>query len=258
MPNSFLQRIVFLSIMKASLTLKSLALKNLSRITSVLSSLKKGTPQIEISSGNEVISVVGATICDSVSWVSVCEAGGGVIELGSVNSSAAAAVGGGGGGEVNSFLSMASLSSCFSSSSALFSISDRSPTLLLSSLKDTIDSGIFFDSIGFGFSGSITAASWVAGAGDFSGVSVTSFSGGGGGECGVSFSVTVTDGGVEGGGSTSSTATTAAGAGGAAVSGGAGVGFSSAMLEGRSSIVSAGRIQQKVFWEGRISGGFAF
>ncbi len=205
MPNSFLQRIVFLSIVKASLTLKSLALKNLRRITSVLSSLKKGTPQIEISSGNEVISVVGATICDSVSWVSVCEADGGVIELGSVNSAAAAAVGGGGGAEANSFLSMASLSSSFSSSSALFSISDRSPTLLLSSLKDTIDTGIFFDSIGFGFSDSITAASWVGGAVDFSGVSGTNSSGGvgGGGVWGVSVSVTVKDGGGGGGGSTS-------------------------------------------------------
>ncbi|WVZ21704.1 hypothetical protein V8G54_009026, partial [Vigna mungo] len=49
--NSFLHRIVPFIIANASFTLKSLARRNFSRITWLLSSARSGTPQIETSSG---------------------------------------------------------------------------------------------------------------------------------------------------------------------------------------------------------------
>ncbi|PON35608.1 hypothetical protein PanWU01x14_335090 [Parasponia andersonii] len=51
-PNCFLQRTVFLSMKNASLTLKSLARRNFKRTTSLLSSTRRGIPQMETSSGS--------------------------------------------------------------------------------------------------------------------------------------------------------------------------------------------------------------
>ncbi|KAJ0577696.1 hypothetical protein HanIR_Chr05g0238961 [Helianthus annuus] len=51
MLNSFLHATTFLSIVKASLTLKSLARRNFKRMTSLRSSASKGIPQIDTSSG---------------------------------------------------------------------------------------------------------------------------------------------------------------------------------------------------------------
>ncbi|PON83991.1 hypothetical protein TorRG33x02_202850 [Trema orientale] len=71
-PNCFLQRTVFLSMKNASLTLKSLARRNFKRTTSLLSSTRRGIPQMETSSGGR-----GSSSSSSSSLYSLVSASGG-------------------------------------------------------------------------------------------------------------------------------------------------------------------------------------